>query len=672
MATRKVDDWAPDTKQPLVLKMPSFIRLFVMDRILENYSGTIETLLNESNIDKAMHDTAKDILSLLHNASLKIYMEKHYNENKQAEIIEMIFNQIILKKFAKEYENVAKYTSSSNNKNKQKKNEDESKHDDDYTDYQTLFNTTDVMCSIFQFLVDFDRRGAYVGEISNCSLVCSQWLYHAFNPKSAYYLHLLRIACETASNHENVDRNVTRAWQRLWNVREIYFDLEDVDPAYLNKTPNLLLNKLSMLRNVEKIDCESDYIMEYFSAIKLILKNCKEKLRSYSVQLDQDASDQLQDVLPPLVLNNAQEICTDHTYFSIIWSKKLETLNLAMVENINDQWCDLVINKCDCSGIKQLAIADLTFDKLTMNVTSNKTQLLLTKLANKFTNIEYLYIAFFDKIDDCVLLFWKLLHNTMLNNNINSNSNTCTELQLPRKSHNQEYKKIVSMIEKYNPQVNKINIDIDLDNGWLKQKVSVNKIIGECSKTLEYIAINDWARGQNSFRSIVDELKLKLNLNNDQISKFKIVELNDWNENYKERLNDIKNVLEWEMILKQGIIVLADVHMCDKKSLETFKPRFEPLCDRVFVLMNKQIGFNLSFTFVHMDENCCDYIDKCLIDFEKNRLLKEYKMPQCNKIAQKYVEPLGKPILSFKEEREGSGTYTFHVANATTGNRVLL
>ena len=354
-ATKKEDDWAPDIKQPLLLKMPSFIRLFVMRRILENYSGTTDTLLNESNIDKSMHDTAKDILCLLRNTCLKIYMEKHYNENKQAEIIEMIFNQIMLKKFAKEYQNVAKYTSSSKNKNKQKKNEDESKH------YQTLlFNTTDVMCLMFQFLVDFDEGGQYIGEISNCSVVCSHWLYHTFNPKSAYYLRLSTIASATANSDYNIDRNVTRAWQRLWNVREVYFDSLDIDERYLIKTSNLLLNKLSMLRNVEKIGCESDFRMEHFITMKLILQNCKEKICVYTI----DVSDHDQNVLSPLILNNAQHIYTNHTYFSIIWSNKfkLQSLNLASLKNLNDQWCNLVINECDCSGILHLSIHDLTFD----------------------------------------------------------------------------------------------------------------------------------------------------------------------------------------------------------------------------------------------------------------------------------------------------------------------
>ena len=52
-----------------------------------------------------------------------------------------------------------------------------------------LSKPTDIMCLIFQFLTDFDRFGEYIGEFSNGSLVCSQWLYHVFNPN--FYFNLV-------------------------------------------------------------------------------------------------------------------------------------------------------------------------------------------------------------------------------------------------------------------------------------------------------------------------------------------------------------------------------------------------------------------------------------------------------------------------------------------------
>lgn len=47
--------------------------------------------------------------------------------------------------------------------------------------------------------------------------------------------------------------------------------------------------------------------MEHLAALKLILDNCKNKIHSYSIQLN--LSDD--NVLSPLVLNNVQNILTD-------------------------------------------------------------------------------------------------------------------------------------------------------------------------------------------------------------------------------------------------------------------------------------------------------------------------------------------------------------------------
>ena len=117
--------------------MLSCVRLFVMHRILKNHSGTTETWINDPNIDKSMRDTAKDIVSSLRNSSIKVYMEKHYNEKQQVEVVETIVNHIILRTFPKEYQHVSQYKVSPILKKEQ--NEDESKHNDnDYNNYTNL------------------------------------------------------------------------------------------------------------------------------------------------------------------------------------------------------------------------------------------------------------------------------------------------------------------------------------------------------------------------------------------------------------------------------------------------------------------------------------------------------------------------------------------------------
>ena len=170
-----------------ILKMPSFVRLFVIHRVLNNAnynsndSINIDTVVSESTLNKALHSSAQQILSQLMKHGIKDYMNKHYKEKNQANTIEIIFNQIILKQFTKEYQNVTLYPTVTIAGNTTESS------DENKTNYQNLlFNTTDIMCSMFQYFSDFNDNNEYIGDLSNCSLVCSQWFYHAFNPNSIY------------------------------------------------------------------------------------------------------------------------------------------------------------------------------------------------------------------------------------------------------------------------------------------------------------------------------------------------------------------------------------------------------------------------------------------------------------------------------------------------------
>ena len=278
-------------------------------------------------------------------------------------------------------------------------------------------------------------------------------------------------------------------------------------------------------------------------------------------------------------------------YFSIIWSTKCQKLNLLWLKNVNDKWCNTVINKCDCSGIKELAIHNMAFDDSTMNVKNNynQTQVLLNKLGNKFTSIKSLSISFYKKVDDCVLLFWKSLENHILKNNSN------TELQLPNKLKTIDHERLVKMVQENTPKITKIQIEIDKMEKWVKQKVWIHKIICQCSKAgLEYISIEYSSSEQIEFLSIINQLELNLdNINISGYSNYnynlKIIQVMDWSANHKERLKDINNLLKWKMIIdrKLTLLVFVNVNMRYDKGLEIFRSEFESLCDNVLVLMEK-------------------------------------------------------------------------------------
>ena len=95
------DDWkvAGVSKNEYTFDVPSFIRLFVINRIITKHAKNINTnddnrittmdqeklqTLVEILKDKHIHETAHKILSQLAQYGIKTYMEKCYNEKEQA------------------------------------------------------------------------------------------------------------------------------------------------------------------------------------------------------------------------------------------------------------------------------------------------------------------------------------------------------------------------------------------------------------------------------------------------------------------------------------------------------------------------------------------------------------------------------------------------------------
>ena len=108
----KHDVWTLSNDEPCMnrcdrLPVPSFIRLFVINRLISDAETATpkenlvnQYLNNEKTCDK-LH--AHNILSLLRKHGIKKYMNQCYNEKRDLMIIETIFNKIILKKFEHEH-----------------------------------------------------------------------------------------------------------------------------------------------------------------------------------------------------------------------------------------------------------------------------------------------------------------------------------------------------------------------------------------------------------------------------------------------------------------------------------------------------------------------------------------------------------------------------------------
>ena len=112
----KRDDWIIENKNKICINIetPSFIRLFVIRRIIDKYIKNNTNIKNErdamydlANVfkdgEKNRHFSVANILIRLLKYGVKNYMKNCYYEKSHANIIEEMFYKIILKKFSQEY-----------------------------------------------------------------------------------------------------------------------------------------------------------------------------------------------------------------------------------------------------------------------------------------------------------------------------------------------------------------------------------------------------------------------------------------------------------------------------------------------------------------------------------------------------------------------------------------
>ena len=635
-------DWATPAEQAEMLKVPSFVRLFVIHRVLNEVYGNmrnkdIDALVTQSTINKKLHEITKEILSRLIVVGIKEYMNKYYNEKVQANTIEIIFNQIILKQFETEYQNVTTYKTkkSKNDKQLEQENGDKNKYKN------LLFNTEDIMCLIFQYLNEFI-------DLSNCSLVCCQWFYHSFNPKCIYIFDLKKLATATAKCKENDENNVTRMWQRLCNVKNIAFYNGGLKGPSNNNC--VLLNKLSMLRNVEIIDNGTGSV-EDIPGLKVILHNCKDKIGEYFIQLETEEKHQLS----PLVLNNVKVLSFDSIYFAIIWSKKCERMNLLWISNIDDQWCEIVINDCDCSGIKHLIINNTTFDPITMDITKKSTKMLLDKLGKKFdnnNNLKLLIISFEDKIDACMVYIWKYLQAIIEKNNGDM------ELSIAQDLSNQDLEILSRAIIEMQPQIHKISISFG--ETWKTEKEWIKKILSKCAgkdnSSLEWITIQLYI----SFAESWIYRKLLKSLTSQFECKSGIMELFSGN---RESFDSVIEIFSWMNGIQQklGFLVTFDVYCQFETNIKVY---FDTFCKLLFsMLIDKKIVMDITVLFTCINDNdrkpCHQTFEQY---FNKQKITQEYKAPQCGINVVKYVIPRIEPIVLF-EQKESITIGTIHKFN---------
>ena len=386
------EDWKVVTDDVATFDVPRFIRLFTLNRIITNYlqsknndtkstddlqAGVLVSLVAKLK-DKQIHTVSYHILFRLINNGIKTYMTKWYNEKEQATVIEAIFEEIISIRFGQEYQQLTTYY-----------NNDKGKYE-----YQCqVFNNDDLMREIFRYLT-FEQ--GFTGELHNCSLVHSCWLYHIWNTKLLFGKYDLDEFIEATMKISNENcNNVTRSWERLVNLKYITF--ETMDNYLARKASNLLISRLSLLRHIVKIECSCN--VRHISMIKILMQQCKDKIEMFDVTMTahsvfamlttsgHNSESGGVKLLPPLKLPNCKDIRTNNAYFYPTWTK--ECKNLEIKNKIDKEWCKHVIDECDCNGIEQLTSKHFAIAIETGTLTASD---VFKQFAQKFVNLKQLNI----------------------------------------------------------------------------------------------------------------------------------------------------------------------------------------------------------------------------------------------------------------------------------------
>ena len=180
------------------VQLHPFVELFQINRLIKNvviptaYSKYAQDL---STKNKKQHE----ILTMLYDDGIKMYMCKHYNDS-QCDNIRLLY-LLSSQTFPKEWSTLLSL------------HKDKMKNKQLQTD--KFWSCQDVLMCSFQYL-DFL-------SLNCCSLVCCNFLFTAFNPNSVYCLNLNDNVDKQMLDHIN-DMNL-RGWKRLSNVKHLNLDI---------------------------------------------------------------------------------------------------------------------------------------------------------------------------------------------------------------------------------------------------------------------------------------------------------------------------------------------------------------------------------------------------------------------------------------------------------------
>ena len=393
--------------------------------------------------------------------------------------------------------------------------------------------------------------------------------------------------------------------------------------------------------------------------IQAIMQVCKDKIKWYNIIMQAPGENKLS----PLFLPNAEYISMNSLYYYIKWTRKCHTLLLDRFEFISENWCNFVINNCDCSNIKVLKfLFDVSFsfsdDMEDDPKLLEKYKLVLQKLALKFTNLKQFSMFFLEGCDLGVLTFWQLLEPIIKANN------TSVELETSSILSSTNLNKMIDIIDKSDLTIDKIKVAISERFRTNNSKVqSIGKLI--CNPSLKHLILVD---GLHMTKS--EGLSYMINyISNTYLSNmntaFKLLNIIEIEGNAK--VDVIKDLLKMKIITDKRIFVYIK-HLQNhyrgnaNDFFGPFFPSFGKLCQSIYeLLINKQIPISINYQMTFRDvEDQADFIQKCnllfLSHFEEKKLLEEYKQPQCDEMI---CTPLTKPQASLDLQFQPKNTFRF-------------
>ena len=651
------NDWNVniDTSNNVKVSTPSFIRLFQMKRILDKYrehspldvDHLISTGFQSENITRKQ--IAKQILDRLVKVSIKDYMKKYYKEKEQIKVIELIMNKIIFTQFTKEYQQETLYGKSIDSQNKKTGNRIVNRFRAMFTKkikmyYQIIvFNTADLMCNIFQYF-----SYGYPND-SNLAFVCSHWLYQSWNINSVYRVSLDNLIHYTIKYIENDnvtlkhhgsepsirEAPIVRAWQRYINAQSVFVNVDTNDCKYLpicTTKHHLLLAKLSMFNNFSQImgSCDEQQIL----LLQTLLQHPKnrEKIEWHHVLIHFDREkkeEELECAISPLELVNVNHIYMTNMYYYIKWTNRCQSIHLFGTRS--KQWCEYLINNCNCSSVK-----NLTIDCVYFNFVQNK--LLMKKLASKFSALKCLKILC-SAVDINLGWFCKYLKNNQ--NNILHKNNTKIEIYTQNASTQKELFSKFAQTCQFT-QINKINMSMDGSrDDWDALLADFVKYLFTYPQSqLEYLRIQNCEPdcGTIGLQSLMKQFtNATIDSDSKLFALLKVVELVNCHAISTIEFELINQFLEMDIIVKQHLCVILDLASRigkDTKQLSLDFVSFKRCCQNVCRLMIiERIPINIKIELKNCNVN--DAVGYSMCDvfwsyFGSSKIMDQYQQPKYN------------------------------------------